>query len=46
MALLNRTTPENAMNLLNIPPFYQYVASGGILLAAVLFDKLKQQKAT
>jgi len=39
-------TVNNAMNLLNIPPFYQYVASGGILLAAVLFDKLKQQKST
>ena len=35
-------TVQNAMNLLNIPPFYQYIASGGILLAAVLFDKVKQ----
>lgn len=33
---------QNAMNLLNIAPFYQYVASGSILLAAVLFDRLKQ----
>jgi ribose/xylose/arabinose/galactoside ABC-type transport system permease subunit len=30
------------MNLLNIPPFYQYVASGMILLAAVLLDRLKR----
>ena len=35
-------TVQNAMNLLNIAPFYQYVASGSILLAAVLFDRLKQ----
>lgn len=34
---------QNAMNLCNIPPFYQYVASGGILLAAVLIDRLKQR---
>ena len=38
-------TVNNAMNLLNIPPFYQYVASGGILLAAVLLDRLKQRRA-
>ena len=37
-------TVNNAMNLLNIPPFYQYVASGGILLAAVLIDRLKQRR--
>jgi L-arabinose transport system permease protein len=35
-------TVQNAMNLLNIAPFYQYVASGSILLAAVLFDRLRQ----
>ena len=28
---------QNAMNLLNIPPFYQYVARGCILLGAVTF---------
>jgi L-arabinose transport system permease protein len=33
---------NNAMNLLHINSFYQYVASGSILLAAVLFDRLKQ----
>jgi L-arabinose transport system permease protein len=38
-------TVENAMNLKNIPPFYQYVASGAILLAAVLIDRLKQRSA-
>ena len=33
---------ENAMNLLNISPFAQYVVRGLILLAAVLFDRYKQ----
>ncbi len=37
-------TVENAMNLLNISPFAQYVVRGGILLAAVIFDRYKQQK--
>lgn len=37
-------TVQNAMNLLNMPPFYQYVARGIILLAAVLFDTLKQRR--
>lgn len=36
-------TVQNAMNLLNMPTFYQYVARGAILLAAVLFDQLKQK---
>jgi L-arabinose transport system permease protein len=35
---------QNGMNLLNIPPFYQYIASGAILLAAVLLDRLKQRR--
>jgi L-arabinose transport system permease protein len=39
-------TVNNAMNLLNIPPFYQYVASGGILLAAVLLDRLKHRRCS
>lgn len=34
---------QNAMNLLVIPPGYQYVARGGILLAAVLFDRWKRR---
>lgn len=37
-------TVQNAMNLLNIPTFYQYVARGIILLLAVLFDQLRQRK--
>ncbi|MFC1542101.1 L-arabinose ABC transporter permease AraH [Candidatus Latescibacterota bacterium] len=37
-------TVQNAMNLLNIPTFYQYVARGVILLLAVLFDQLKHRK--
>jgi L-arabinose transport system permease protein len=39
-------TVQNAMNLLNIPSFYQYVARGAILLAAVLFDQLKRRRFT
>lgn len=35
---------QNAMNLLNIAPGYQYVARGGILLAAVLFDRWKRRR--
>ena len=34
---------QNAMNLLNVPTFYQYVVSGTILLAAVILDRLKQR---
>jgi L-arabinose transport system permease protein len=33
---------QNAMNLLNVPTFYQYVARGAILLAAVLYDRRKR----
>jgi L-arabinose transport system permease protein len=35
---------QNAMNLMNVPTFYQYVARGAILLAAVLFDRWKRRK--
>ncbi len=35
---------QNAMNLLNIPSGYQYLARGLILLAAVLFDRWKRRK--
>jgi len=38
-------TVQNAMNLLNIPSFYQYVVRGLILLGAVLFDRFKQIKS-
>ncbi|MFM2486426.1 L-arabinose ABC transporter permease AraH [Celerinatantimonas yamalensis] len=37
-------TVENAMNLLNISPFSQYVVRGTILLLAVIFDRYKQLK--
>ncbi|CAG9297377.1 L-arabinose ABC transporter permease AraH [Celerinatantimonas diazotrophica] len=37
-------TVENAMNLLNISPFAQYVVRGTILLLAVIFDRYKQMK--
>ena len=35
---------QNAMNLLNIPTFYQYVARGAVLLAAVLLDRFRQTR--
>src|SRR5258706_5551108 len=35
-------TVQNVMNLMNVAPFYQYVARGLTLLGAVLFDRLKQ----
>ena len=35
---------QNAMGLLNVPTFYQYLVRGAILLLAVLFDRWKQQK--
>ena len=35
---------QNAMSLVNVPTFYQYVIRGGILLLAVLFDSLKQAR--
>ncbi|MBN1409333.1 MAG: L-arabinose ABC transporter permease AraH [Spirochaetales bacterium] len=34
---------QNAMNLVNIPTFYQYVLRGLILLLAVLLDRLKHR---
>ena len=33
---------QNALNLLDVPTFYQYVVRGGILLAAVIFDRARQ----
>jgi L-arabinose transport system permease protein len=36
-------TVQNAMNLLNIPTFYQYILRGLILLLAVLLDQLKRK---
>lgn len=35
---------QNAMNLENIQPFYQYVARGAILLGAVLFDRYRRRQ--
>ena len=37
-------TVQNAMNLMNIPTFYQYMVRGIILLIAVLIDQLKQRR--
>lgn len=37
-------TVQNAMDLKGVPTFYQYIASGGILLAAVLLDRLKHPR--
>jgi len=39
-------TVQNAMNLLNIPTFYQYVVRGIILLAAVIFDRIRVQRSS
>ena len=36
---------ENAMNLLSIDSFYQYIVRGAILLSAVLFDRYRQSRA-
>lgn len=36
---------QNVLSLTNVQPFYQYLARGGILLAAVLFDRFKQARA-
>ena len=36
-------TVQNVMSLMNVETFYQYVARGIILLAAVLFDQLKKK---
>lgn len=33
---------QNALNLLNVPTFYQYVVRGGILLVAVIADRMRQ----
>ncbi|GAA0733193.1 L-arabinose ABC transporter permease AraH [Sphingomonas japonica] len=33
---------QNALNLLNVPTFYQYVVRGGILLVAVIIDRMRQ----
>jgi len=33
---------QNALNLLDVPTFYQFVVRGGILLTAVIFDRLRQ----
>jgi L-arabinose transport system permease protein len=33
---------QNALNLLDVPTFYQYVVRGGILLVAVIVDRLRQ----
>ncbi len=39
--------PDGAfMDVPHIPPFYQYVASGAILRAAVLLDRIRQREAS
>ena len=35
---------QNAMGLLNVPTFYQYLVRGAILLLAVMFDRWKQTR--
>ena len=46
VGVLSMGTVQNAMNLMNIPTFYQYVVRGLILLIAVLIDKFKEQSRT
>jgi L-arabinose transport system permease protein len=36
-------TVQNAMNLIGIPTFYQYLTKGTILLAAVVFDRFNSE---
>jgi len=35
---------QDAMSLMNVPTFYQYLIRGGILLLAVLFDRVRRNK--
>ena len=35
---------QNAMGLLNLPSYNQYLTRGGILLAAVIYDQVKNKK--
>ncbi|WP_210163245.1 L-arabinose ABC transporter permease AraH [Niveispirillum irakense] len=37
---------QNALNLLDVPTFYQYVVRGGILLFAVIVDSARQNRWT
>lgn len=37
---------QNALGLLNVPTFYQYLVRGGILLLAVAFDRWKTARRT
>jgi L-arabinose transport system permease protein len=37
---------QDAMSLLNVPTFYQYLIRGGILLLAVLFDQYRRTRRT
>ena len=39
LGVLIMGTVQNAMNLIGIPTFYQYLTKGTILLAAVVFDR-------
>lgn len=34
---------QNALNLMGVPTFYQFVVNGGILLIAVILDQLRQK---
>ncbi|MFM0291170.1 L-arabinose ABC transporter permease AraH [Paraburkholderia megapolitana] len=35
---------QDAMSLMNVPTFYQYLIRGGILLLAVLFDQIRRNR--
>lgn len=38
-------TVQNALDLMNVPSFWQYVVRGSILLAAVIFDQWRRARA-
>jgi L-arabinose transport system permease protein len=35
---------QDAMSLLNVPTFYQYLIRGAILLLAVLYDQFRRSR--
>jgi L-arabinose transport system permease protein len=43
IGLLIMGTTQNALNLMSVSSFHQYEVNGGILLAAVVLDSLKQK---
>lgn len=44
VGVLIMSAVQDAMSLLNVPTFYQYLIRGGILLLAVLFDQYRRNQ--